>query len=263
MSQSAHCLNCEHPVSDKFCSHCGQKTDTHRITFRHFFFHDILHGVWHFEKGILFTMKQAILRPGKAALDYIAGKRIRYYNVFYLTLLLIGLSIFVSHIQNNLSHHYFNTNLEPETDGAGKSIDEFLSNNAKLIIFSFIPLFAINSFIFFRRKKLNFSEHFIISGMMFLGVMLIVNVTTLLYFTDYLEHLDFIGSAVNVIAPLSILIYLIVNYYKTFAENYTKFQISLRVFSFIMLLLLEIVILLILMVGYFTHWKYEMTIMYS
>lgn len=251
MSQTNTCLNCEQPTSGKFCSNCGQKTDTHRITFKHFIFHDILHGVWHFEKGILFTIKQAMLRPGKAALDYISGKRIRFYNVFYLTLLLIGLTIFISHVQNKLSHHYFNTSLKPETNDAGASIDAFLNTYAKLIIFSFIPLFAINSFLIFRRKKLNFSEHFIISGMMFLGVMIITAATTLLYFTDYLNYVDFIGNVVNIVAPTLILIYLIVNYYKTFSENYTTLQTGLRVFLFIILLLIEIAILLtVLMVSF-------------
>lgn len=263
MRHAKACLNCEHPADGNFCSHCGQKTDTHRITFKHFFFHDILHGVWHFEKGILYTAKQAIVRPGRAALDYIAGKRIRYYNVFYLTLLLIGLNIFLGHIQNELSHHYFNTSLEPETDTAGKSIDAFLKNNSKLIIFSFIPLFAINSFILFRKKKLNFSEHFIVSGMMFLGVMLITTVGILLDFTDYLKYVDFIPQITNYLIPSSILIYLTINYYRTFSDSYSIFKNSFRVFLFILLLLLEIFFLIILLVGYLTNWTYTLKIMYQ
>lgn len=260
MSPSHDCLNCEHPISGKFCNNCGQKTDTHRITFKHFIFHDILHGIWHFEKGILFTMKQAILRPGNAALDYISGKRIRYYNVFYLTLLIIGLTIYINHTQNQLSHYYFNTRLTPETDRTGKGISDFLDHNSKLITFCFVPLFAINSFILFRRKKLNFSEHFIISGMMFLGVMMITTVSAMLSFTDYFNYVDFLGGVLNVVTPLSILCYLSINYYKTFSENYTKGQNIRRVFSFIFLLILEIIVLIILMVGYFSHWTYALKI---
>ena len=43
---------------------------------KHFVMHDLLHGVWHLEKGILFTLKETIIRPGQAALDYIKGKRV-------------------------------------------------------------------------------------------------------------------------------------------------------------------------------------------
>src|SRR5690606_2344353 len=76
--------------------------DTHRITFKNFIFHDVLHGTFHIERGILFTTKQALIRPGKAALDYISGKRRRYYNVFYLILITIGLIIFLRHFNDVL-----------------------------------------------------------------------------------------------------------------------------------------------------------------
>ena len=257
MRHDHQCLNCESTLSGNFCSNCGQKSAIHRITFRHFIFHDILHGVWHLEKGILFTSKQALVRPGKAALEYLSGKRIRYYNVFYLTLLLIGLNLFINHLQDQLSHYYFNTVTKLKANSPGAAMDAFLGNNSKLIILSFIPLFATNSFLIFRRKKLNFSEHFIISGMMFLGVMVITTITSLFYFTYYLKYIDFFTGIVNVMAPLLILVYLTVNYYKTFSEDYTRFQASLRVSLFILLLLIELVLLILLLFGYFSDWKFK------
>ncbi len=263
MRETHNCLNCEHHITGNFCSHCGQKTDTQRITFKHFIFHDILHGVWHFEKGILFTIKQAMIRPGHAALEYISGKRIRFYNVFYLTLLLIGLTFFINHIQTQLSNYYFNTGLEPLTDNAGKNLNAFLSTNAKLIICSFIPLLAINSFILFKRKKLNFSEHFIISGMMFLGVMIITTISTLLDFTEYIKYIDVIPPVIVIATPVFILLYLSINYYKTFSENYTKLQNSIRVLLFIALLLFELSLLLLLLIGYFTNGTYDLQIIYQ
>ena len=256
MSDKINCLNCNKPVMNSFCSYCGQKTDTERITFKHFILHDILHGFWHFEKGILFTAKESLVCPGKAALDYISGKRIRYYNVFYLTLLLIGLNFFISHIQDLMTIRYLNIH-EQEVDGVGKSMDDFLSNNSKTILFSFIPLFAINSFMIFRRKKLNFSEHFIISGMMFLGIMLISTITSILFFTDFIKPLNFLSDIINIATPLAMLIYLAVNYYKTFSENYKGFQLSLRVFLFMSLLVFEILMLITLMVGHFTNWTFK------
>ena len=87
---NTNCLNCGKELTDKYCSGCGQKADTHRITFKNFLFHDLLHGNFHIERGILFAAKEALIRPGKAALDYISGKRKRYYNVFYLILLTFG-----------------------------------------------------------------------------------------------------------------------------------------------------------------------------
>ncbi|WP_298141200.1 DUF3667 domain-containing protein [Flavobacterium sp.] len=258
----ANCLNCNKPTIENFCSFCGQKTNTHRITFKHFITHDVLHGVWHIEKGILFTLKEALLRPGKAALDYISGKRIRYYNVFYLTLIIIGLLIFINHVQNELSHYYFNTRLNPETDNAGKKIDTFLSSYSKLIIFAFIPLFAINSFIVYSRKKLNLSEHFIIAGMIYLGVIIINLISMLLFFIEYIDPTYLFFDFLNYATPSIILLFIIFNYYKTFSENYSKLQNILRVFLFILLLFIELIILVILIFGYFTNWEFKLKMVY-
>ena len=94
---NSNCLNCEKKLTAKFCSSCGQKSDTRRITFKNLIFHDILHGLFHFEKGMLFTAKQSLVNPGKASLDYISGKRKPYYNVFYFILITIGLILFFKH----------------------------------------------------------------------------------------------------------------------------------------------------------------------
>ena len=79
-----YCLNCADQISKNFCANCGQKTDTHRIKIKHFLFHDLLHGVWHLEKGILFTIKEAFVRPGQAALDYIGGKRKFVITMYFI-----------------------------------------------------------------------------------------------------------------------------------------------------------------------------------
>jgi hypothetical protein len=64
------CLNCQAEIDKNYCSTCGEKTDIHRITVKHFLFHDLLHGVWHIDKGILFTLKETIVRPGSGTRLY-------------------------------------------------------------------------------------------------------------------------------------------------------------------------------------------------
>jgi hypothetical protein len=258
MSHSNTCLNCNEPVSKKFCPNCGQKTDTHRITFKHFILHDILHGVWHFEKGILFTLKESLLRPGKAALDYICGKRIKYYNVFYLTLLIIALNLFLSHYYDVFAEKFLGVN-EVENSNrnvTGKLLDAFLTENVKLIIFSFIPLFAINSFLIFRKRKLNFSEHFIIAGMIFLGVLTIVTIGSVLSFFDFVKYADIISSLNDYIGPILILLFIIKNYYSTFKESYSFLKISWRLLLFTLLPIIEFVIFIVILMGIFTNWKF-------
>ena len=255
MSQDPNCLNCNENIIGKFCYNCGQKSDTHRITLKHFLFHDILHGVWHFEKGILFTIKEALTRPGQAALDYIAGKRIKYYNVFYLILILIGLNLFLSNHYDQMAHTYFGTVLEPTTNAKGKAIDDFIHNNSKLIIFSFVPLFAINSFILFGRKKLNFSEHFIIAGMVYLGVLLFTTTIEILAFLEFIKYINVITDYINLILVTGMIIYVIYSYYNAFKLEYSKISYTLRMTLFVSFLLLEILFLVILLLGFITKWK--------
>jgi Protein of unknown function (DUF3667) len=255
MSHNTTCLNCNELVTKKFCPNCGQKTDTHRITFKHFVTHDLLHGVWHLEKGILFTLKEALVRPGKAALNYISGKRIRYYNVFYLTLLIIGLNLFISHYYDQLSHHYFGTIDYSSRNKTGNALDTFLTNYSKLLLFSVIPLFAFNSFILFRKKKLNLSEHFIIAGMIFLGVLSIATIAIIISFLYFINYIDIIANISDYITPLLILLFIVKNYYSIFKESYSTFKISWRLLLFVILLLVEIVLYAFIIYGIITQWK--------
>jgi hypothetical protein len=258
MSHSSNCLNCDQKILGKFCHDCGQKSDTHRITLKHLIFHDILHGIWHFEKGIFFTMKEALTRPGQAALDYISGKRIKYYNVFYLILILIGLNVFLSHYYDELSHTYLKTGTYLETAIKSKSInksefDNFIENNTKLIIFSFVPLFAINSFLIFRRKKLNFSEHFIMAGMIYLGIILLSTVEQLIGFLDFFKYIDIVSEIMGNSIPIIIILYVTLSYYNAFKNDYSKIRYALKIITFITLLGIEFLTLALLLIRFYNH----------
>jgi len=242
--KSPVCLNCDEITERNYCSNCGQKTDTHRINFKHFLVHDLLHGVWHVEKGILFTMKEALTRPGKAALDYISGKRIKYYNVFYLTILLVGLQLFLVNYYNKLQSVYY-PELHGEIEKMSQNPDTFLSDHSKILILSLIPFFALTSFLLFRRKKLNLSEHFIISGMIFLGVMLITLISMILSFVDFLENFSTVALFIDRSTPIILLLYISYGYYKAFQLSYSKSKLILRVIAFDILLLSEICLFLI------------------
>ncbi|WP_298225133.1 DUF3667 domain-containing protein [Flavobacterium sp.] len=181
------CQNCNAQTHGDYCSDCGQKTDTHRITLKHFFLHDLLHGIWHLEKGILFTIKETFVRPGQAALDYIHGKRIRYYNVFYLALLIIGLNLLLSHFYENV-----NPVQEEQIDNTPQ-VSEFFRSNLKTILLSIVPLLGMVAFLIFRRLKLNLAEHFIMGGISLLGILMMSIVFGLVNFIETFDMPDWIG----------------------------------------------------------------------
>ncbi|MFY8110851.1 MAG: DUF3667 domain-containing protein, partial [Flavobacterium sp.] len=87
------CLNCDRDVHENFCPNCGQKTTTHRFTFKHFL-HDFIHGVFHLDKGFFFTLKELFVRPGNSTRAYIQCKRVNYFNAFTMMLILIAVAHF-------------------------------------------------------------------------------------------------------------------------------------------------------------------------
>jgi len=121
--------------------------------------------MFHLERGILFTLKEAVVRPGKAALDYISGKRIRYYNVFYLCLLALAVNVLCFHFYDSLTYN------EHAVREDSAWVD-FIADYLKVTVFAVIPLLAFNGWAIFRRLKLNVAEHHILAGMSLLGILI-------------------------------------------------------------------------------------------
>jgi hypothetical protein len=254
---SNNCLNCGKELTDKYCSGCGQKADTHRITFKNFVFHDLLHGTFHLERGIFFTAKEALIRPGKAALDYIAGKRKRYYNVFLLILLAAGLLLFVRHfyigtlmgepIEEDYSH----------LNQASQTMSKLVAQKGKIIILLFVPLAALNSLLLFRRKKLNYPEHAILSGMILLGMILFSLFGNLFFYLNViLPFSDAVASAASMTVVVLTFIYIGFAYINAFASDYTKLGMLWRILMFYLLILFEILVLFIIAFGVASNWEF-------
>ena len=161
---------------------------------------------FHLEKGILFTAKEALLRPGKAALDYIAGKRKRYYNVFYLILITIGVMLFTRHVDELFTDQSAEIVTEKVyLNEASRKFNELLAQKNKIIIFLFVPFAALNSFTLFRRKKLNLSEHSIIAGMILLGVLLLSTFSQILFWFKLIHQ---IGMVISLLTIALIILYI-------------------------------------------------------
>lgn len=258
-----YCRNCTQELTGRYCATCGQKADTHRITFRHFITHDIMHGTFHLEKGMLFTATQALIRPGKAALDYIAGKRVSYYNVFYFILILIGINILLTHYHNGIA-----LNLAPDkviaakTNAAGEKVNDILIHYGKILIFIFIPVTALNSYLVFRRKQLNYSEHFIISGMLLLGLTLFITVYLALSF------LHFAGTPFNrlditpQLLAYFLMAYISFGYFNAFRSSYSIVGFSYRMLLFWILGIIEFLLFAYVILGIATGWDGDAEIKY-
>ena len=83
-THEANCLNCGAALSGAFCATCGQHAHVHRTLAA--FFHDFLHGVFHFEGKVWRTLPLLALHPGRLTRDYIDGKRASFVSPIALFL---------------------------------------------------------------------------------------------------------------------------------------------------------------------------------
>jgi len=87
------CKNCTSPVTDKYCSNCGHARSLKRVD-AHYVSHEIQH-LLHFEKGILYTVKELLIQPGRSIREFITDNRERLVKpiVFIIITSLIYSSI--------------------------------------------------------------------------------------------------------------------------------------------------------------------------
>jgi multisubunit Na+/H+ antiporter MnhE subunit len=72
---SAPCGSCQSPLTGKFCNSCGQPAKLPRVN-GHYILHELQH-ILHFEKGILYTIKELLSRPGQNVKAFISDNRSR------------------------------------------------------------------------------------------------------------------------------------------------------------------------------------------
>ena len=83
-TQERSCLNCGTALVGDYCYACGQHAHVHRTISS--FFHDLLHGVLHFEGRIWRTLPLLAWRPGELTRRYIEGQRARFVSPIALFL---------------------------------------------------------------------------------------------------------------------------------------------------------------------------------
>jgi Protein of unknown function (DUF3667) len=160
------CKNCSNNLVGNFCSNCGQKANTFRITFRELF-HHIPHAVFHIDHGFFYTVKELAYRPGHAIREYLEGKRKYHFNPFLMLLLLGGFCYLYSRF------HF-------ETVLASVSFDKLELQNAAIAhkyfayrSFFFCMVCSIGDYLLFYHKKYTLPEMIVFNSFMFCGVLLI------------------------------------------------------------------------------------------
>jgi hypothetical protein len=147
------CKNCHQKVDANFCSNCGQAIELKRID-GHYILNEIKH-ILHFEKGIFYTMRELLVRPGKNIRNFIGADRNRLVKPI--------LFIIVTSLVYSLVNHYFHIEdgymkIDDAEQSATLEIFKWISDHygyANIIMGGFIAMFLK---LFFRKHDYNFFE---------------------------------------------------------------------------------------------------------
>lgn len=90
IQNSDYCANCGRPIDgpeQNFCPVCGQRTPVHRINW-HFLGHELQHGIFHVDGGIIYSLRQLLTRPGHTIREYIRGRRVPHFKPVLMIMIL-------------------------------------------------------------------------------------------------------------------------------------------------------------------------------
>ncbi|GEP52668.1 hypothetical protein FNO01nite_33400 [Flavobacterium noncentrifugens] len=152
------CKNCNQVFEGNFCNNCGQSADTHRLNV-HFIWHDIQHGLFHFDKGIYYSVKELYLRPGHSIREFIEGKRINHFSPISLVIVLATVY--------GLLYHSFEINLfttAKEMPKLNSDINNYwMAKHFSWLTLATIPLYTLGTYACFRNQGYNYIEYFILN----------------------------------------------------------------------------------------------------
>lgn len=157
------CKNCNHPFTGNHCNNCGQKV-AHRLDTRHII-HEAVHVFTHADKGIFSLIPMVLFRPGVLALQYVQGKRKRYFSIFQYLILIVGVVTFIMAKTNLDIPEAINSDstiASESLQAAQHQVMGFLQQYLNLFLFAFIPVFSFFSWLFFRSKGYNYPENFVL-----------------------------------------------------------------------------------------------------
>lgn len=169
MEQS--CKNCHYHFTGNFCNQCGQTADTQDINFKSFV-HEIQHGLLNWDKGIWFTTRELLTRPGHSIREYMEGKRVMHFKPLAYLLLLASLYLLFNKWSKNktiLEEFLLGVSSawKDQPDAANYllplQVTNWMINNYAYTTLLLLPVFSFASFLVFKSQQRNYFQHLLLN----------------------------------------------------------------------------------------------------
>ena len=228
-----HCKNCGNSFHGNYCNNCGQDAHTGKID-KHFIYHELQHGLFHIDKGILYTLKELFTDPGNTIRLFVEGKRVKHFKPITFLLVMAGLYALVNHI--------FNANLiitRPTgikiTDNSIQAVNDYVKEHFEFFVLLELPLVSFSYYLFFKKYGTNYFEQVVINA--YVNGLLTFITLLLLPLSYYFPNA---GHILEVLMPLLIYIWVYPQYY----HEEPRFSITWRsILGYIIFYLLLVTIL--------------------
>ena len=162
------CSQCESELFDQFCSSCGHPRKPNKINGQYIL--SELRGILDFEKGIFFTIKELLLRPGENVEKFIQEDRNRLVKP---VVFIIICSLVYTVIQNVFHFEDGYVGFSIGQDSAAETISQLISENygyANIIIATLVAFWIK---LFFKKYNYNYFEILIlVSYVMGVGMLI-------------------------------------------------------------------------------------------
>lgn len=230
------CLNCDHAYAGQYCNKCGQQAETHRVDWR-YLWHEIAESLWGVDRGILFTLRELLVRPGYSIREFLAGRRVNHYRPLALLLMLAAIYVFVSqglHVDFMKTGQgmYDTARFKDDSPAHIKQKEiltsylQFIDDNQQFSDLAMVPFVAFWCWLLFRRIGYNYPEQLVAQTFIANFNLLFSLVMLLAYWA--------LGDSSNVISGImgaSLLIqlaYIVFAYVQLFEGKLKPFSIAIR-----------------------------------
>jgi hypothetical protein len=189
------CKNCNSEFQGNYCPNCGHPQKLERINGRYIL--SEIGSVLHFEKGILYTIKELLIRPGQNIRAFISEDRNRLVKpIMFILVTSLIYTIFVEIF--HFSDGYINYNLNDLKGSSLSVIFQWIAEHygySNIIMAVFIAIWIK---VLFRKYNYNFYEILILLcfvmgiGMLMLALFGAIESVTKFHFLEYGVYVFFI-----------------------------------------------------------------------
>ena len=179
----AHCAGCGAAVTGRYCTDCGEHTEPHDYSMKHFV-EEVLETVAHVDGRVFASFRSLLTRPGQLAADFLAGRRkaqigpVQMFvvcNVLYFLFLPLALQVpFTSTLRMQTENRPWRVMakrmVDAKVSGRHEEIEEYavhFDETAHLqghsLVMLMVPLFAIGVWALHPRARRYYAEHLVFS----------------------------------------------------------------------------------------------------